>query len=508
MKIRPRSEPTGTASRQRGARRRSAARVGLLAVYGIVIATGAIALLEAARPTLAHSGLERPQDVARAVLLAPWNAAVAFARPAPVEEIRIDVQFKYMHQIHEKRAAALRAGVLLPSDADLVPATLWHGSTALPGGLRLRGEQIAGLDGEKWPLRIELDPGAYVFGMRRFSLMDPKTRGFQAERFPHEHLRRLDVLTPRTFFVRVVLNGRSLGTMLLEEHYTKELLEAQDRREGVVVRWDDRAYWDAVARIGGPGTFDSHRVAELQAFKRGRIDRLRPLSRQRATAVGLLRGFHEGTLPAREVFDLERTARYLAVAELWGSASALRWNHLRFYFNPITSRLEPVGTRFNLHTPHPRNGLASLESTIPSRMLADPDLRAAFVAAAHRVADEVLDGDLLDELREREFADLAVLHREYPWQAPFDFDRVERRARLLRALRVPVLARFGAASASAPGAATPLRARVREGDAGASLELVNTLPVEIVVTDVTLQRGDDPPPPTGEVLEVTPAGLS
>ena len=55
--------------------------------------------------------------------------------------------------------------------------------------------------------------------MRRFSIQHPATRGYQGEVIFQETLRRLGVLTPRYFFVDVIINGDDIGIMALEEHF-------------------------------------------------------------------------------------------------------------------------------------------------------------------------------------------------------------------------------------------------------------------------------------------------
>jgi hypothetical protein len=64
--------------------------------------------------------------------------------------------------------------------------------------------------------------------------------------------------------------------------------------------------------------------------------------------VGLLRGFIEGTLPASEVFDVERIGGFIAVSQFWGAWHAIRWHNLRFYLNPMTMRLEPIAFDANV----------------------------------------------------------------------------------------------------------------------------------------------------------------
>ena len=44
-----------------------------------------------------------------------------------------------------------------------------------------------------------------------------------------------------------------------------------------------------------------------------------------------------------DVFDVELTAKFFALSDLLGAAQASTWYDMRFYFNPISSRLIPIG---------------------------------------------------------------------------------------------------------------------------------------------------------------------
>ena len=72
----------------------------------------------------------------------------------------------------------------------------------------------------------------------------PLTRGFQAERLYLESLNEQGVLVPRYSFVNVTLNGQDLGIMAVEEHFSRELLEAQQRREGPIIKFDETLMWE------------------------------------------------------------------------------------------------------------------------------------------------------------------------------------------------------------------------------------------------------------------------
>ncbi|MCB0853596.1 MAG: right-handed parallel beta-helix repeat-containing protein, partial [Bacteroidetes bacterium] len=70
-------------------------------------------------------------------------------------------------------------------------------------------------------------------------------------------------------------------------------------------------------------------------------------------AIALLEGFRRGQLPVSQVFALEKMARFFALADLLKMHHATVWKSMRFYYNPLTGKLEPIGYdgHLNLHEP-------------------------------------------------------------------------------------------------------------------------------------------------------------
>ena len=87
-------------------------------------------------------------------------------------------------------------------------------------------------------------------------------------------------------------------------------------------------------------------------------------------AVQLLESFRRGELKTNEVFDVHKLATFLALTDLMGAHHNAAWSSLRLYYNPITSRLEPIGFGRELPSisvfgvfsgvPTPKQGLLSL----------------------------------------------------------------------------------------------------------------------------------------------------
>ena len=302
--------------------------------------------------------------------------------------------------------------------------------------LRLKGDMVDHILGEtNWSYRVHTKDDEHVFGMRRFSLQDPGTRNFHYERLFFETVRLFDVMTPRYFFVSVIQNGNPLGLMAFEEHFSKELLAYHGRRESVIIRFDESLYYEAVTHLrSSPDNLtlyhDYHR-ANIDAFQTAKVRSSPELSENYTIAVGLLRGFIEGHLLASQVFDIKRMAGFIASAHFWRSWHGIRWGNLRFYYNPMTTHLEPIA--FDTDT-NPRFDTSSIEEPIIKRMLEDPVLYAAYRQAMDTLMAYVDDGSLAAQLRPVEDAQLSLLLPSSRFVQPFDYRAFQWRVEELRPL--------------------------------------------------------------------------
>ena len=287
------------------------------------------------RAAVRHAAVDRGYGVyggtpglGAALAKAPARIIRNLHDPADIPTLHFDIKFRNLQKLYAKRQEALQKGFLIQGDADFVPASIRLDQRTIPVELRLKGDMTDHFRGSKWSFRIHTKGDAELFGLRRFSIQDPATRGYQAELLYHETLRRMGVLAPKYFFVRVRVNGNAVGVMALEEHGAKELLERNGRRDGVIIRLDESLLWESRLakgergeRLGGP--FESYLFAPIDAFQQAKIVKSPQLMREQEVAAGLLRAFLEGVMPASEVFDADLLGRYLAVTELWGAWHAV-----------------------------------------------------------------------------------------------------------------------------------------------------------------------------------------
>ena len=354
-----------------------------------------------------------------------------FAAPdLPV--LMLDIKFKNWQKIVDKRNQALREGKLQAGDDDYVKAQIRYDDHTAKVKMRLKGDWSDHFDGDKWSFRIKVKGKDSILGMRVFSLQHPKTRGFHGEPLFFSMLRDFGVLAPRYFFVREVLNGKDMGVMAFEEHFSKELLEYNHRRESVILKFDESLYWDY---IDDPTlSFNDYTGARIDSFQSSKVRASKKLSADFKTGGGLLRGFINRELRPSEVFDVEQMGALLAIADVWGSYHVLRWHNLRFYFNPISAHLEPIAFDANLQELEeiPTSG----DAPIIHHIMEDPFIRLSYARTLRQVKERFREQGYLEELSRRAENYSRQLGGDYPLIPPPLFsDPIGRIARIEQLLQ-------------------------------------------------------------------------
>ena len=459
----------------------------LLIWSGLMFGAG-VAWFNIIRPSLqAVTGRTSATATASSILAAPGRWIAARWDSPEVPKLVLDIPFKHMHAIHQKRDEALEQGLLITSSDDLVPAKVRLGHETYKVKVRLKGDLPDHLESDKWSFRIRVRKGRAILGMRRFSIQAPNTRAYQAEALFHRAMLDEGVLAPRYFFVDLVVNGKNVGLMALEEHFSKELLESQQRREGVILKFDESWFWDNHLLNGTRGPFESYLNAPITAFQSSKIEEDPDLKAQFLDASSLLRGFVDGRVAASDAFDEVLLGRFLALAEIWRSRHTVRWHNLRLYFNPVDRELEPIVFDGNLQAVYLENGLLSDEEPIIRRALEDPLVKAEFVKALRRLSAQVLDGTLPERWEGWEHDYLEILQREFPLRSPIDFEPMRRRAENLSRIADEYLLGFRTVHHEERPYPTPLHARLIDEDGRRFLELGATLPVPVEIRDVRVQ---------------------
>ncbi len=267
-----------------------------------------------------------------------------------------------LKKIEKKRLETLdkKRPILITDDSDWVKATIIVDNgkkrEKVKASLRLKGDWGDHLaDPKKLSFRIKVKGDGYIFGMKKLSIQHPKTRNYQYEALILDMMRKNGILSPRYFLVDVRVNGYKIGLMALEEHFSKELVESQDRRDAPILAIDEDVIWKqrdinynvcdsnmTKYKINPDWTINIFNDYPIKEFKNPPFIKGTIPTNNSIRAISLLRDYLDERISADKVFDYRSYAKWWIIENIWGAYHGIYYQNKRFYFNPIISKFEPV----------------------------------------------------------------------------------------------------------------------------------------------------------------------
>lgn len=256
------------------------------------------------------------------------------------EVIYLDIKFEDFQKLRDKKNEAVKIGNLFSSDEDFVPAQIRYNNDVIKVKIRLKGDLADHWGDEKlWSFRVAIREDKTIFGMKKFSLQRPSTRDYLNEWYLHKFVEYFGLPALRYDFVHLYVNGDNLGIYAIEEHFGKELIEHNELREGLVIRFDDMLCWYKDHLLGCD---EIYTTSPIETFSLGSIQDDEVLMNQFNKARNLLEGFRRRELKTSQVFDIKKVAKLFAVGDLFGYSHFLAYANMRIYYNPVTSKLELI----------------------------------------------------------------------------------------------------------------------------------------------------------------------
>ncbi|MDE4907726.1 CotH kinase family protein [Methanogenium marinum] len=330
------------------------------------------------------------------------------------ETLFIDIKNNDFQKLAYKREVALENGILVSSDDDYVPATINTGNTSVDVKLRLKGDWTDHLKGDKWSFRVKVKGDNTLFGMKAFSLQDPVTRNYLYEWIFQQAIEKEDIISPRYSFVDVTINGKENGIYALEEFFDKRLIENNELREGPIVRFNEDLVWEG--RIEeNPLPEESYYASDIDSFQTTDIIDDPVNYANYIKAKDLLESFRRGNLTTSAVFDTEKLAKYFALSDIFGGQHGHCFHNYRFYYNPITSKLEPIGFDSNSGNQIVDIlGVMEVELYRYTYFFKDPIFYAEYVKQLETYSDETYLITFFDEIDGELQSSLNIIYKDNP----------------------------------------------------------------------------------------------
>ena len=265
-----------------------------------------------------------------------------------VKTIFIDMDFESINRI-EYDSKYLEEYAIY-SDDNWVNAKITNDKKKYDVKIRLTGTHNDHRRNPKeYSYRIKVKNDQYLLGMRELALLEPVRRSNLLEWVFMKILQDEGLIYHRTHFVNLVVNGESMGFKLLQEQYDKILIENNQLRDGPIIGFDK----DHMFRIFNqnkkisdfPYTIPSTNFFLISPIKVNKKkyyyenpDMLSLLEK----SIDMLESFRQGEIEPSKIFNVKSFAKLLAIRTLL-SSSEFDWRDIKFYFNPMTMKLEPIG---------------------------------------------------------------------------------------------------------------------------------------------------------------------
>lgn len=217
---------------------------------------------------------------------------------------------------------------------------------------------------KEFSYRVELKNDEYLFGMREFTILEPSRRSNLMEWVFMKLLKEENLIYHRILFKNIIINGELKGFKMIEEQYDKTLIENNNLRDAPIIGFDkDKMLKDlnnsiyndlnnSIYSYSFPINF--FLTAPIKVNKENYYmsdENMKVLVNQ---SVDLLESFRQGLLEPSKVFDVNAMAKLIAIRVLLSSVE-FDWRDIKFYFNPFTSKLVPIGREISSHLNDPRS---------------------------------------------------------------------------------------------------------------------------------------------------------
>lgn len=370
---------------------------------------------------------------------------------ADPQAISIEIKEADFKKLEKNRKQALERGVIINDlDGDYVPATITYNGSEIKVKLRLKGHMTDHLQDNKWSFRIKTKGKDSFMGMKRFSIQHPGTRGYIYEWIYHELMKREDIIALRYKFIKVMVNGNDWGIYALEENFENELIENNNRKKGPIIRFNPDLYWvnryNEYTYHNSFDEFASYYSANPEAYRENNVLADSVQKQYYLNAIALVEGLRNKKVSVSQAFDVARLAKFHAVIDLVGGVHSIDWSDIKYYYNPVTSKLEPVAyesfTNLNSRDISSQYKFVILDSTMNfidwhSMIFSDKQFFAEYVKQLERIASvKYLDEFFADSNTELQ-KNLAIIYKEFPYKKFDKSDYYKRQQNILKILSPP-----------------------------------------------------------------------
>jgi hypothetical protein len=373
------------------------------------------------------------------------------SKHATPEMVSIEIKDKDIKLLEKNREQALERGVIINElDGKYVSGTLQYKGHKLKVKLRLKGHMTDHLQNDKWSFRIKVSDKNSFLGMKRFSFQHPGTRGYIYEWIYHQLMKREGIIALRYCFIQLTVNGKDWGIYAVEENFEDELIANNQRPKGPILRFNPDLYWvDRYNELKGTkptSEFASYYSANVEAYRENKILKDTVQFASFIKGLKLMEGLRNMKIPVDEAMDVPRLARFHAIIDLVGGQQSMDWSDVKYYYNPISNRLEPIAYESFTHFPSTEiSGMYKYIRIDSSEnyedwhqlLFSNATFFRAYVKELERISQPSYLDHFFKEVNEELKQNLSILHKEFPYKKFDEKDYYKNQVMIRQMLNAP-----------------------------------------------------------------------
>jgi hypothetical protein len=257
------------------------------------------------------------------------------------EEVLLAIDSSSLEILQKMRDVSFEKSFIGNNEKKKVKANIIWNNISYSGRIKLAGrgwDHLGGKNLEKTSLSVNLAQGD------KFALRHPATRSYLYEWILHKAFINKKIPTTKYSFVNVSINKKDMGIYAMESRFGNNFFKENSIEQGLVLKFDYmptlQEYMKQTKYVSYKSfnSINSFVDCKIQCYKSD----LKNIKDMKKMAIDIIESFRNinGTLNG---FELKSWAKYFAIVDLFGANHAAQWSNIRFYFNPNTKKIYPVG---------------------------------------------------------------------------------------------------------------------------------------------------------------------
>jgi len=208
-------------------------------------------------------------------------------------------------------------------------AKIIHNDKIYNASIRLKGDRYIHWNEEnKSSYRINIRQNKRILGLKKFSLQKPRTRNYIYEWIFHELNSENGLIKLKYDFINLHVNNKDLGIYVIEEFFTKHILEKNNRKNGPIFSVQESFETEFINSKFEVYDKNIWLNEANVAFTKDVLNKLKL--------------FINSELDANEILDLDMWAWYMATTDLLRTYHGSNLKSQKFYYNIENKKFEPV----------------------------------------------------------------------------------------------------------------------------------------------------------------------